>query len=55
MEKKGRGSVKLARLDDSLDVRGEIKDRLRMITSGRTYPVHGDEILERGSCFVFKK
>ena len=49
------GSVELARLDDSLDVRGEIQDRLRMITSGHIYTVHGDEILEGGSCFDFKK
>lgn len=48
------GAVELARLD-SLDVRGGIKDRLKMITPGHIYAVDGDENLERGSCFVFNK
>ena len=49
------GAVELARLDDSLDVRGGIKDRLKMITPGHIYAVDGDESLERGSCFVLNK
>lgn len=55
MRRKEVGPWELARLDDSLDVRGGIKYSLKMMTPGHIYAVAGDESLESGTCFVVKE